>query len=125
MDLKNIVLEALSEVQKDIAKANTEITTCVSAENRVVVAMKTVNGRKFKAIAKCAPEDEFDEEFGKKLAIAKLKLKLAIAERKRLDRFYKLHKAQLESFKNQTAISLDSKVAKADKAINEIVKSKY
>jgi hypothetical protein len=42
-----------------------------------VVAMSTYAGRYVRGIAKCSPEDPFDEEFGKKLAAARCNLKVA------------------------------------------------
>ena len=42
-----------------------------------VVAMSTYAGRYVKGIAKCSPEDEFDVEFGKRLAAARCNLKVA------------------------------------------------
>jgi hypothetical protein len=51
----------------------------------VVVAVSSYAGEKVRGVAKCAPEDGFDLEKGKKLAIARCALKIAKKRAKALD----------------------------------------
>lgn len=51
--------------------------TYIDEKNRTVIAVCRYAGHNIKAIAKCAPEDTFDVEFGTKLAIARCELKVA------------------------------------------------
>lgn len=44
---------------------------------RTVIALSHYAGRTVRGVAKCSPEDEFDVEFGKKLAAARCDLKIA------------------------------------------------
>lgn len=53
----------------------------VIPEKKKVVAYSTYAGQSVRGVAKCAPDDEFDVEFGKKLAAARCDVKVA---RKRL-----------------------------------------
>lgn len=55
----------------------------VIPEKKKVVAYSTYAGQSVRGVAKCAPDDEFDIEFGKKLAAARCNVKVA---RKRLKR---------------------------------------
>ena len=55
----------------------------VIPEKKKVVAYSTYAGQSVRGVAKCAPDDEFDVEFGKKLAAARCNVKVA---RKRLKR---------------------------------------
>ena len=55
----------------------------VVPEKKKVVAYSTYAGQSVRGVAKCAPDDEFDVEFGKKLAAARCNVKVA---RKRLKR---------------------------------------
>lgn len=64
--------------------------TYTDAKNRTVIAVCRYAGHSVKGIAKCAPEDTFDIETGKKLAIARCewkvaKLKLQNASKKYLE----------------------------------------
>ena len=59
----------------------------VDEKNKMVIAVRRFCGRNIRGTAKCAPQDTFDIEKGKKLAIARCeckvaakKLKLASAE---------------------------------------------
>ena len=54
--------------------------TYVDEKNRTVIAVCRYAGRKVRAVAKCAPEDTFDIEFGTKLAIARCEVKVAKAK---------------------------------------------
>ena len=51
-----------------------------------VVAVSTYAGRKVRGVAKCAPEDAFDVEKGKNLAIARCALKIAEKRLKRANK---------------------------------------
>lgn len=55
----------------------------VIPEKKKVVAYSSYAGQSVRGVAKCAPDDEFDVEFGKKLAAARCNVKVA---RKRLKR---------------------------------------
>ena len=50
--------------------------TYIDEKNRSIIAVCRYAGRTVKAIAKCAPEDTFDIETGKKLALARCKWKV-------------------------------------------------
>ena len=58
-------------------------TYVVVPKKRKVIAYSTYAGQGVRGIAKCAPDDKFDIEFGKKLAAARCNVKVA---RKRLKR---------------------------------------
>ena len=49
----------------------------VDEKNRSVIAVCRYAGRNVRAVAKCAPEDTFNIEFGTKLAIARCEVKVA------------------------------------------------
>ena len=49
----------------------------IDEKNRKVIAVTRYAGRKVRAVAKCAPEDEFNIEIGTKLAIARCEWKVA------------------------------------------------
>ena len=49
----------------------------IDEENKIVIAMSTYAGKSVVGIARCAPEDSFDVEKGKKLAAARCTLKVA------------------------------------------------
>lgn len=42
----------------------------------LVVAETVSNGKQYKGVARCAPDDDFELEFGKKLAAARCELKI-------------------------------------------------
>ena len=44
----------------------------VVKDNKEIIAISTYAGKTVKARASCNPEDKYDEEFGKKLASARL-----------------------------------------------------
>lgn len=52
----------------------------VDEKNKTVIAVCRYAGRNIRAVAKCAPEDTFDIEFGTKLAKARCDLKVARAK---------------------------------------------
>lgn len=52
----------------------------VDEKNKTVIAVCRYAGHNIRAVAKCAPEDTFDIEFGTKLAKARCDLKVARAK---------------------------------------------
>lgn len=52
----------------------------IDEKNKSVIAVCRYAGRNIRAVAKCAPEDTFDIEFGTKLAIARCEVKVAKAK---------------------------------------------
>lgn len=52
----------------------------VDKKNKVVVAETRYRGKKVKAVVRCYDNDEFDEAFGEKLAIKKMKIKKEISK---------------------------------------------
>lgn len=70
-------------------------TYIVVPKKRKVIAYSTYAGQAVRGIAKCAPNDEFDIEFGKKLAAARCNVKVA---RKRLKRALERRDAAWEEF---------------------------
>lgn len=53
-----------------------------------VIALSTYAGRTVRGVAKCHPDDKFDEEFGKKLAAARCNQKIASKRYERAFRKY-------------------------------------
>lgn len=53
-----------------------------------VIALSTYAGKVVRGIAKCSPQDKFDEEYGKKLAAARCNLKVAQKRLNRADKVY-------------------------------------
>ena len=81
-----------------------------------VVAVSTYAGRKVRGVAKCAPEDNFDVEKGKDLAIARCAWKIA---EKRLNRA--IRKCQeAERFQAEAAAHLD----RMDRYLTDSVKAR-
>ena len=58
----------------------------VDEEHKTVVAMSTFAGKAVSGVARCAPEDTFDVEIGKKLAAARCAVKIAEKRMKRAKR---------------------------------------
>lgn len=67
----------------------------VIPEKKKVVAYSSYAGQSVRGVAKCAPEDEFDVEFGKKLAAARCNVKVA---RKRFRRALERRDAAWERY---------------------------
>ena len=67
----------------------------VVPEKKKVVAYSTYAGQAVRGIAKCAPDDKFDVEFGKKLAAARCNVKVA---RKRFKRALEMRDAAWEEY---------------------------
>lgn len=66
-------------------------------EAKIIVAVSRYAGKTVRGVAKCHPNDEFDIEFGTKLAIARCEFKVA---NKRADRAYKkVNEAQMDRLK--------------------------
>lgn len=62
----------------------------------MIVAVSSYAGKTVRGIAKCHPNDSFDEEFGKKLAVARCNLKVAKKRQARADR--KVREALVEQY---------------------------
>ena len=54
----------------------------VDEKNRQVIAVTHYAGRTIRATAKCHPDDIFDLEMGKKVAVAKAEIKVAKAKKR-------------------------------------------
>lgn len=67
-----------------------------------VIAISTYAGRTVKGVAKCHPNDEFDVEFGKKLAAARCNEKISY---KRLTRALNKYKETIDE-----SLALDKKI---------------
>ena len=67
----------------------------VVPEKKKVIAYSTYAGQSVRGVAKCAPDDEFDVEFGKKLAAARCDVKVA---RKRLKRALEMRDAAWDEY---------------------------
>jgi hypothetical protein len=52
----------------------------IDEKGKKVIAITHYGGKAIKGIAKCAPEDTFDVEFGCKLAVARAEAKVAKAK---------------------------------------------
>lgn len=61
-------------------------TYIVQPDKGRVIAYSSYAGKTVKGIAKCAPEDKFDADFGKKLAAARCNMKICIMRKKELER---------------------------------------
>lgn len=61
-------------------------TYIVLPDKGKVIALSTYAGKVVRGIAKCSPSDEFDEEYGKKLAAARCNLKVAEKRNRRAAR---------------------------------------
>ena len=60
----------------------------IDEAKRTVVAMSTFAGKVITGVARCAPEDEFNIEVGKKLAAARCSVKIAEKRVKRAEDCY-------------------------------------
>ena len=52
----------------------------VDEKNKKVIAVCHYGGKSIRGVAKCSPEDIFDIEYGKKLAVARAEVKVAQAK---------------------------------------------
>lgn len=60
----------------------------VYPEKRQVIAITHDAGKIIRGVATCAPEDEFDEELGKRIAAAKANIKVAKRRSRRASELY-------------------------------------
>lgn len=67
----------------------------IDEEHKTIVAMSSFAGRTVAGVARCAPDDVFDVEAGKKLAAARCALKIA---EKRMKRAEECHTAATRAF---------------------------
>lgn len=72
--------------------------------DKKVIAVSSYAGKSVRGIAKCSPNDEFDVEFGKKLAtarcdfkVAELRYKRACKRNKEAEMFFKFYSDYLEN----------------------------
>ena len=89
----------------------------IVTEDRVI-CLSSYMGRTVRGIAKCSPNDEFNEEFGKKLAQARCDLKVA---QKRYERAYeKEDEAENQLFRaEQYARKMSDYLWDAEEALDE------
>ncbi|MCD8211181.1 MAG: hypothetical protein LUC37_06540 [Prevotella sp.] len=94
-----------------------------------VVAVSSYAGKTVRGVAKCNPEDEFDEEKGKALAAARCNAKIT---KKRVDRANKklaeascaLSKAEDRFFDMESYVAdSECEYKNAEREVNEILKS--
>ena len=92
-----------------------------------VIAVSSYAGRPVRGVAKCASDDEFNLEIGKKLAAARCNQKIALKRAKRASReYHKAIQARNEAQARVEAMSsyqTDANIALgvADEAIREIL----
>ena len=99
-------------------------------KNKSVIAVCRYAGRNIRAVAKCAPEDKFDAEFGTKLAIARCKIKVAKAKIQNASVAYMKASVAADEAQRQydkmkdyymdSVDQLDEAIAAHNKLINEI-----
>lgn len=80
-----------------------------------IIAISTYAGRTVRGIAKCHPNDKFDEEFGKKLAAARCNKKIADKRYARslkkfheVDALLRFFKAEVDSAREYVADSFEA-----------------
>ena len=88
-----------------------------------VVAETIFHGQKFKGEARCAPEDEFDLEFGKKLAALRCELKARKADAKESIWYANEYAATARFFRAQSKHAM-SKFENAQARVDELEKEK-
>ena len=89
-----------------------------------IIALSTYAGRTVRGIAKCHPNDTFNEEFGKTLAAARCNQKIAAKRYARAQKEYNQLCAEIKEF-NARAIKVSNYLkdaAEADKEAIEIVR---
>ena len=67
------------------------------SNDNVVVALSTYAGKTVRGVAKCAPEDTFSLEKGKKLAVARCNEKIALKRWKNARRRFDAAKKELDA----------------------------
>ena len=87
----------------------------IDEEKRTIVAMSTFAGRTVVGVARCAEEDTFDVEAGKKLAAARCSVKIAEKRMKRANECYAWAKESAEywtaEFEKMSSYKEDSTAA--------------
>ena len=89
-----------------------------------VIALSTYAGKTVRGIAKCHPDDKFDEEIGKKLAAARCNQKIAAKRYERAFRKYRFMCAAAEEFQaelNKSAKYLSDAAAAEKDAILSVM----
>jgi len=96
----------------------------IDNKNKVVICTGYYAGKQLKAIARCSSEDEFDEEFGIRLAKAKYKLK-------KTQHKYNIIYKSLRHFEKQYSIFIErlfetyKKATQQQDEIDNIIGEKY
>lgn len=90
----------------------------IDEKHRTVVALSSFAGKVVVGVARCAPEDVFDIEFGKKLATARCALKLAEKRMKYAEEclstaiaavdYWTAYKARMESYDTDSVAAYQS-----------------
>lgn len=86
--------------QKDVPEIIGHCKVYKDPETKKVIAVSTFAGKTVRGVAKCHPNDSFDEEFGKKLAVARCNLKVAQKRQARAD--CKVREALVEQYEVQS-----------------------
>ena len=101
----------------------------IDVENRVVVALSTFAGETVRGVARCAPNDAFNIEAGKKIAEARCSAKIAHKRLKRAEELKimasygaKYYNELLDTYTRYETDAL-AKVAEAVKNLKEIEES--
>ena len=89
---------------------------------RYIIALSTYAGKTVKGVAVCDPEDEYDFEYGKRLAAARCEEKVAQRRLRNAEAKYKEAKARLADSKDYVwkmgNYYSDSRVALAEAAVS-------
>lgn len=86
--------------------------------NRKIICVATYAGRRYRGIAKCSPDDSFDEEVGKKLARMRCDLKTSEAKLKYSQTMFDLRRHELREAENAYDFAYDYLTnARAERAI--------
>ena len=101
----------------------------VVKDNKEIIAISTYAGKTVKARASCNPEDKYDEEFGKKLAAARLECKVAkkrVANAKRKRENARNAFLEADRYYNKTQDYYNDSckgIAEAEKHLEELIKT--
>lgn len=88
-----------------------------------VIAISTYAGKTVKGVAKADPRDEFDVEKGKKLAIARCAMKIAVKRQNRAKKCLAVAQARLEEAKKwekKMADYVSDSMIAASKSLDEL-----
>lgn len=103
----------------------------VNKEKNEIIAVTHYGNKTIRGIAKCNPEDTFDVEYGKKLAVARAEVKVAKAKIKNASAAYlkasvAADEAQrkydkMKQYYMDSVDQFDNAMAEVDKVIKEIM----